>query len=216
MAEKKSNKVNEVLGFPGNSDFEAELNNLMSIPEGEQANNVIIAVFDVDAFDPINKEFGRDVGDSVLINFGQFVESRLPESGKIFRIGGDEFGVVFNGDMEREDVFLLMESIRRDLDVKLPDGTSVTISVGIAEAYSDAVRTAELVRKAESALFRAKAAGRNRVALAKEEKMVPKTSHYTADQLKCLSKIAKKEGVGEAILLREALDILIKKYDRFV
>ena len=49
--------------------------------------------------------------------------------------------------------------------------------------------------------------------LAKEEKMVPKTSHYTSDQLKRLSKLSKREGIGEAVLLREALDMLLKRYD---
>ena len=53
----------------------------------------------------------------------------------------------------------------------------------------------------------------DKVAMAKEEKMVPKTSHYTQDQLQRLAKLAKREGVGEAILLREALDLLLKKYD---
>ena len=42
--------------------------------------------------------------------------------------------------------------------------------------------------------------------------MVPKTSHYTSDQLKRLSALSKREGIGEAILLREALDMLLKKY----
>ena len=68
------------------------------------------------------------------------------------------------------------------------------------------------MRKAESAMFRVKYAGRNKVALAREEKMVPKTSHYTADQLRRLTALSKREGVGEAILLREALDMLLKKY----
>lgn len=43
--------------------------------------------------------------------------------------------------------------------------------------------------------------------------MVPKTSHYTSEQLKRLTVLAKREGIGEAILLREALDMLLKKYE---
>jgi hypothetical protein len=43
--------------------------------------------------------------------------------------------------------------------------------------------------------------------------MITKTSHYTYEQLQRLAELAKKEGMGEAILLREGLDDLLKKYD---
>jgi len=42
--------------------------------------------------------------------------------------------------------------------------------------------------------------------------MAPKTSHYTLTQLKRLSELAKEQGIGEAVLLREALDDLLIKY----
>ena len=83
----------------------------------------------------------------------------------------------------------------------------------MATAFLDASRYAELVRKADGAVYRAKAQGGNRITMAKEEKMIPKTSHYTQDQLQRLSALSKREGIGEAILLREALDMLIRKYD---
>jgi predicted DNA-binding protein len=62
-------------------------------------------------------------------------------------------------------------------------------------------------------MYRAKSTGRNKVCLAREEKMMTKTSHYTQEQLERLSKTAKAEGVGEAVILREALDDVLKKYD---
>jgi len=105
-----------------------------------------------------------------------------------------------------------MEQKRKAFSVTAPDGEAMTISIGIAAAFDDAARCQELMRKAESAMFRAKYSGRNKVYLAREEKMVPKTSHYTSDQLKRLSALSKREGIGEAILLREALDMLLKKY----
>lgn len=89
----------------------------------------------------------------------------------------------------------------------------MTVTIGMSVAFEDANRVQELMRKAESAMFCAKYAGRNRVAMAKEEKMIPKTNHYTQDQLKRLNKLSKRKGVGEAILLREAIDMLLKKYD---
>lgn len=206
-------KVNEVLGFPQGDEFEKKLTSLMNADGAEDGENVIIALIDVDNFDHVNKEFGYSAGDKVLIDTGLFVKQRIPEDADIYRIGGDEFGVIFHGEYEKEDIFLLLESIRSAYDITLPDGTKMTITIGMSVAFEDANRVQELMRKAESAMFRAKYAGRNRVAMAKEEKMVPKTNHYTQDQLKRLNKLSKREGVGEAILLREAIDMLLKKYD---
>jgi len=68
-------------------------------------------------------------------------------------------------------------------------------------------------RKASEALYRAKTGGRNRVCLAREERMVTKTSYYTQGQLAGLSRLAKREGLNEAVMLREALDDLLRKYN---
>lgn len=214
MSENKvENLVNKELGFPKMEEFEAELIRLMNGAEGEGSGPIILALVDSDNFLRVNTDFGREYGDKVLIDTGRYLEAKLPAGATIYRVSGDEFGIIFNNDMEKEDVFLFLEDVRKGYDVKLPDGDPMTISIGIAAAFEDATRVQELIRKAESALFRAKANGHNKIALAKEEKMVPKTSHYTNDQLKCLTKLSKREGVGEAILLREALDMLLKKYD---
>ena len=65
-----------------------------------------------------------------------------------------------------------------------------------------------------AAFLRAKAPGHNKLCLARDEKMVTKTSHYTQGQLAKLRELATREGVGDAVLLREALDGLFEKYDR--
>ena len=155
------------------------------------------------------------VGDTLAIIMTLGTLSFLVTTPEVWvpNLGGDEFGFIFKGQMEKEDIFLLMEDMRKNYDVKLPDGMAMTISIGIATAFENASRYQELVRMADSAMFRAKYNGRNKVALAKEEKMVPKTSHYTQDQLKRLNLLSKREGIGEAILLREAMDMLLKKYD---
>jgi len=70
----------------------------------------------------------------------------------------------------------------------------------------------ELIRKADQAFYRAKIFGRNTIRLAYEEKMVPKTSHFTLTQLERLSNLAKRQNRGDAELLREALDDLLIKY----
>ena len=213
-AAKKTTAVSDALKFPDGDQFEADLAEIFSSDAESSGESIAIALIDCDKFDHINHDFGPDEGDRILIEAGRFVRESLPEGAKVYRIGGDEFGIIFRGTMEREEIFLFLYDLKNSYSVQTPDGERQTITIGLATAFEDASRVPELIRKADSALFRAKAAGGNRVALAKEEKMVPKTSHYTQDQLQRLSRVAKQEGVGEAILLREALDMLLKKYDK--
>ena len=212
-AEKKISSVNDTLQFPGGDQFEKDLTEILASDPEAAGETVVIALTDCDEFDHINKDFGREEGDRILIAAGTYLKESLPAEAKIYRIGGDEFGIIFRGAMEREEIFLLLNEVRSNYNVTTPDGVRQSMTIGMATAFMDASRCAELIRKADSALYRAKISGRNKVAMAKEEKMVPKTSHYTQDQLQRLAKLAKKEGIGEAILLREALDMLLKKYD---
>lgn len=211
--QRKRTAVNDALGFPTGERFEADLNDMLGGDAESSGDVIVIALIDCDEFLRVNQEFGHDEGDRVLIETGRYIRDSVPGEAKVYRIGGDEFGIIFRGDMEREEIFLLLNDLRRKYAVKTPDGAVQTVTIGMATAFEDASRCAELIRKADGALYRAKVAGRNRIAMAKEEKMVPKTSHYTRDQLQRLGKLSKREGVGEAILLREALDMLLKKYD---
>ena len=213
-AAKKTTAVSDALKFPDGDQFEADLAEIFSSDAESSGDIIAIALIDCDKFDHINHDFGPDEGDRILLEAGRFVRASLPAGATAYRIGGDEFGILFRGAMEREEIFLFLNDLKNSYSVQTPDGERQTITIGLATAFEDASRVPELIRKADSALFRAKAAGGNRVALAKEEKMVPKTSHYTQDQLQRLSRVAKQEGVGEAILLREALDMLLKKYDK--
>ena len=212
-AERKVSAVNDALQFPAGDAFEEELTAILNSDAEASGETVAIALIDCDKFDHINKDFGVDAGDRILIEAGKYIRDSLPEGAKVYRIGGDEFAILFRGTVEREEIFLFLNDLKNGYAVQAPDGVRQTITVGMATAFEDANRCAELIRKADGALFRAKVSGGNKVSMAKEEKMVPKTSHFTQDQLQRLAKLAKREGVGEAILLREGLDMLLKKYD---
>ena len=212
-AERKISAVNDALQFPAGEAFEDDLGSILNSDAESNAEVVAIALIDCDRFDHINKDFGAEEGDRILIEAGRYIRDSLPAGTKVYRIGGDEFGLLFRGTMEREEIFLFLNELKNNYAVRTPDGARQAITIGMATAFEDASRCAELIRKADGALFRAKVSGGNKVAMAKEEKMVPKTSHFTQDQLQRLAKLAKREGVGEAILLREGLDLLLKKYD---
>lgn len=205
-----TNAVNEALGLPLADAFERELTEALEAAEG--VHSVVLAMIDLDGFLMVNERYGMAAGDDVLIKTGEYLKGMLAQRGSLYRYSGDEFAAILIG-VEKEDAFLMLEETRRGYNVKLPGGEATTITIGLSSAPEDATRYTELVRKAEGAMFRGKLNGRNRVCLAREEKMVTKTSHYTVEQLQRLTMLSKREGIGEAILLREALDALLKKYE---
>ena len=115
-----------------------------------------------------------------------------------------------------------MEQVRTVMDAEATytaDKTTVqhriTISGGVAAYPTDGTEAVEVMRKADQALYRAKTSGRNKICIAQEERMATKTAHYTLTQLERLSALSREQAIGEAALLREALDDLLVKYKVF-
>jgi diguanylate cyclase (GGDEF)-like protein len=193
--------------------FEVELKSFMdSISEVGQP--VSLAFLDIDHFLNINQAHGHQGGDQVLETVAEILNRQAGEDAVVARYGGDEFALLFPYT-EREQAFLILEHIRAEVAATEDFNgirTAVTITGGIASYPIDGSTENEIVRKADQALYRAKKSGRNNVRLAYEEKMAPKTSHFTLTQLERLANLARDEGVGEAVLLRESLDDLLLKY----
>lgn len=205
--------MDPLTGLPTKAEFENALGSAME--GGTGTGPLSVAIFDVDHFKAVNDKQGHEAGDRVLEHIVKHLASLLSgDRVSMYRIGGDEFAIILRGT-EKEEAFLRLEEARKGVPetAALSDiDPRPTISVGVATAPEDGATRQELMRKADDALFRAKSAGRNRVALAREEKKIPKTSHYTQGQLERLGALAAREAVGEAELLREALDDLLKKY----
>ena len=184
----------------------------------ENDHPLSLGFLDIDHFKQLNDSLGHEAGDVLIKAVGDIVQSMAGGKAIVCRYGGDEYTLIFP-DMEREQAFLITEGIRGEIErqTSFSDGkkevtTQLTITGGIAAFPIDAQDENELLRKADQALYRGKVSGRNKIVLAYEEKMAPKTSHYTLTQLERLSELAKEQGVGEAVLLREALDNLLVKY----
>jgi diguanylate cyclase (GGDEF)-like protein len=180
----------------------------------ETGTPLSLAFLDIDYFLQINETFGHAGGDQVLQTIASILPEQAGKKASVARYGGDEFALIFPG-MEREQAFLILERIRSEVGAQQSFGdltTQVTVTAGIAAYPIDGNSESEILRKADQALYRAKKTGRNTIRLAYEEKMAPKTAHFTLTQLERLTNLAKDEGVGEAVLLREALDDLLLKY----
>ena len=182
-----------------------------------QETPLSMALIDVDRFKSINDQYGHVAGDNILIAVAQVIQEQMGEESLAGRYGGDEFVIIFPNE-EREQAFLKLEQIRQAItrrELNNPDGSvinGIPISAGVASFPVDGRTENELWRKADHALYRAKVSGRNQIRLAYEERMVPKTTHYTQTQLERLSKLAEERGVNEADLLREAMDDFLTKY----
>ncbi len=177
-----------------------------------------LAIADLDGCGALNETFGTTVGDAVLRVLVEHLYADAPEGTGVYRYSAEDILILLPG-IEKEQAFLWLEQKRQQFarERTVHDGEkdvtlTVTFSGSIAAYPDDDTTPTGLLRKAYDALFRAKTSGRNKLCLAREERMVLKTSYYTPGQLQRLSSIAKRKEMGEAALLREALDDLLMKY----
>ena len=123
-------------------------------------------MIDIEHFKNYNDSFGHQAGDECLRRVAQAIQTRFHRAGDLVaRYGGEEFAVLIAGvsaDHARE----LAESLRESVEAIPAPHRVVTISVGVATFVPDRDATPDvLVRAADEALYAAKDAGRNRVAL---------------------------------------------------
>lgn len=178
-----------------------------------------IVVADIDNFKKLNSLYSDAIGDEVIKKLISILHKNLSPTDLIYR-AGDEFNILLvKKGAERS--FMELEEIRRylsDNTFTLSDDKEKTIyftlSFGVASYPRDAKNVIELFRVADSALFRAKKLGKNRICLSEAESMVLKSNYFTKTQLDRLSRLSKETDRTEAFLLREALDDLFKKYSR--
>jgi diguanylate cyclase len=184
-----------------------------AVEELAPAQPLALALVDVDGFKEINDDLGHAVGDDVLVRLTKTITKSLPADAITGRIGGDELLVALP-ERSAESALILLEEIRTFLSSHpVPKvGRPVTISVGVAARPSHGSTFDELLRAADQAMYRAKAEGRNRVAMYVDEKMVMKSNYYERAALSRVAKLSDNTGRTEASLLREALDDLFLKY----
>jgi diguanylate cyclase len=127
---------------------------------GERAS---ILVFDIDRFKDVNDAFGHAEGDRVLQALIATVERRFRTLDQVFRSGGEEFVLLLSGTTFA-DAFTVAEELRALVrDAALIPEWDLSISIGVAELALEQSADAWL-EEADAALYRAKRAGRNRVA----------------------------------------------------
>jgi len=127
------------------------------------AQPLSVAVFDLDHFKQINDSYGHQTGDAVIAAFGALLRNTAPSAAVLGRMGGEEFAMLVprsNGS----DTWIFAETVRLETLRDTRESIGATVSGGVAERRLGET-LAEVMRRADQALYQAKSEGRNRVCM---------------------------------------------------
>ncbi|MFZ5814736.1 MAG: diguanylate cyclase domain-containing protein [Bacillota bacterium] len=203
--------IDHLPGILGRGEYKDALKRALAAEE-----TLTLGHLDVDQFLEINEQRGEEAGDQLLLLLAEALHEAAQAGGWVVgRIGGDEFSICMPG-VTLEKGFLQMEALRQELARRAGQAYtefSPTFSIGVANYPRDAKDVTGLMRQADTALYQVKEAGRNAVGLPSREEMILRSCYYNASQLARLKKLAEQLKKKESVLLREALDDLLRKYD---
>ena len=158
-------------GLYNRRHFETCLNAILHAADAEAP--VAIAIIDLDFFKRVNDTYGHNFGDEVLIQFARLVESQLRGSDMLCRYGGEEFCLLLreaDSMVAAHKIDDIAARYRQLLIRQAPHSLSgCTFSAGIAEYPRHGAGRHELLMRADSALYAAKQAGRDRACSAEAD-----------------------------------------------
>jgi diguanylate cyclase (GGDEF)-like protein/PAS domain S-box-containing protein len=130
-----------------------------------RASSVAVLFIDVDDFKVVNDTLGHETGDALLLEVGRRLQKERRSRDTAARMGGDEFTILLSGIRGAKDAVMVTERIRRTLrrPIQLGDRTlTVAVSIGIAIATDATASAEDLLAEADTALYEAKARGKDR------------------------------------------------------
>jgi diguanylate cyclase (GGDEF)-like protein len=155
--------TDELTGLPNRRDVLTRLQSTLA--SGSRPCSLLL--IDLDHFKSVNDDFGHPVGDELLKAVAQVLRSAVPSTAWLGRLGGEEFVAVLP-ECDEEEALAAAESVREA--VQALDSTRwmatrrhLTASLGVAVSRPGEDDVASMLHRADEALYRAKAAGRNRV-----------------------------------------------------
>lgn len=127
---------------------------------------VAVCYLDLDGFKPVNDSHGHAAGDRLLKEVARRLQVAVRPGDTVSRVGGDEFVILLAGLHAEDQVGHVVDRVMSQLSqaVDLGDGivASLSASVGVSVAPTDATQKGPLMRLADQAMYRAKQAGRSR------------------------------------------------------
>jgi len=134
-----------------------------------------VLMIDVDHFKKINDQFGHGIGDKVLEETGKLLYGILRKSDLISRFGGEEFLTIISGLSDERRALAVAEKLRLAIaELRILPELRLSVSIGVAIRELGAEMTAaDLIERADKAMYHAKRKGRNVVCLYNNEVAMP-------------------------------------------
>jgi cyclic di-GMP phosphodiesterase len=151
-------------GLPNRRAYDEHTARALQQPAPDE--HVTLIVIDVDEFKAVNDTGGHAAGDEVLSALARLFLRAVRADEHVFRIGGDEFAVVIDGNSA--DAVRAAERILQATQEQRRGPALPTLSAGVAQSKGAEETSEELFARADSALYAAKDAGRNRIVVAGE------------------------------------------------
>ena len=154
--------VDAVTGLRVRGAFDRHISRYLEVAR-QQDVPVALLMVDVDDFKQCNETYGHPAGDSALRAIAGCLTKSVRAKGGCYRYGGDEFAALL-ANHDREDAFGVAERMRKSVAaLRVTDiSRALSVTIGVAVGHGGELSAGQWLRNADSALSRAKRAGKNR------------------------------------------------------
>ena len=166
-------------GLPNRTLFMERVVRTMERARKDESYLFAVLFLDLDRFKNVNDSLGHSVGDLLLVEIAQRLRSCVHPTDTVARLGGDEFTVLLENLEYPENATEVAERLQEELEVPIKVGRHelyTTVSVGIVANVNNREKPEELLRDADTAMYRAKENGRARYEIFETEMLSRVTS----------------------------------------
>jgi diguanylate cyclase (GGDEF)-like protein len=150
-------------GLPNRAFLTEKLKSTIERAEGQEGYQFAVLFLDLDRFKNINDSLGHTIGDQLLITIARRLENSIRETDMVARLGGDEFAILLEGIKTPAETIYMSERVEKELTAPfMLSGHEVftTTSIGIALSTTGYQHPEDILRDADTAMYRAKASGK--------------------------------------------------------